>query len=216
MSLPEGSSAPATIDRFFEQRGFSSDANTGVQTDPAGLRVCFAAPEFFRAVHLVLTRKDPASWNSFLARCGRECGRQIATNLDAELARLGQPTLGALPLESCLVFLERTFAAHGWGVLKIDLADAADHGLVIGRLTHSYFAEILRDVDDLVDILPAALLQGFFEYISGEQLGCVEIACVRRGAPHCTFVITAAERLDSISPLIGRETADTILARLKA
>lgn len=207
---------PVTLDRFFEQRGFTADAVTGIQTDPAGLRVVFAAPQFFRAIHLVLTRKDPASWRDLLARCGRDCGRQIATTLDAELARLGQPTLGALPLESCLVFLERTFAAHGWGVLKIDLADAPDHGLVIARLTHSYFAEILSDVEDLVDVLPAALLQGFFEHISGEQLGCAEIACVRRGAPHCTFVITAAERLDSVSSLFGRETAETILARLKA
>ncbi len=216
MPTPEDSSAPVTIDRFFDPRGFTADAATSTLTDPAGLRFVFAAPQFFRAVHLVLTRKDPTSWSSFLARCGRDCGRQIATNLDAELARLGEPTLGALPLESCLVFLERTFAAHGWGVLKIDLADAADHGLVVARLTHSYFAEILPDVDDLVDVLPAALLQGFFEHISGEQLGCAEIACVRRGAPHCTFVITAAERLDSVSSLFGRETAETILARLKA
>jgi predicted hydrocarbon binding protein len=213
---PEDQSTSVTLDRFFEQRGFSSDVSTGVYTDPAGLRVVFAAPQFFRAVHLVLTRKDPESWKSLLARCGRDCGRQIATTLDAELARLGQPTLGALPFESCLIFLERIFAAHGWGVLKIDLADAADHGLVTARLTHSYFAAILSDVDDLVDVLPAGLLQGFFEYLSGEQLGCGEIACVRRGAPHCTFVITAAERLASVSPHFGRETAEAILARLKA
>ena len=39
---------------------------------------------------------------------------------------------------------------------------------------------------------------------------------VPRAPPHGTFVIPAAERLDSVSTLFGRETADTILARRKA
>lgn len=210
------SSDPSTLDRFFDPSGFTTDPVTGLHADPSGLRVVYAAPEFFRAVQLVLARKEPGSWKTTLARCGRDGGRQIAAHLDAELTRLGQPTLAALPFDSCLVFLERIFANHGWGLLKLDLADAADHGLVTATLTHSYFADVLSDVDDLVDALPAGLLQGFFEYVSGEQLGCAEIACVRRGAPHCTFVITAAERLDLVSTLFGRETTDTILARLKA
>lgn len=216
MTPPDAPPAPDTIDRFFALTGLATDATTGVHTDAAGLRVVFAAPEFFRAIHLVLTRKDPATWKSLLTRCGRDCGRQLGTSLDAEFRRLGQPLLGELPFESCLAYLERTFAAHGWGVLKIDLSAAADHGLVTARLTHSYFAAILCDVDDLVDVLPAGLLRGYFEYISGEQLGCVEIACVRRGAPHCTFVITAAERLDAVASHFGRETAEAILARLQA
>lgn len=214
---PPDDNAPASgLDRLFDPHAFTADAATGVVTDPAGARVAYASHEFTRAVHHVLLREKSGVWRDVLARTGRACGRDLALGLDRESARLGQPTLGELPLESSMSFLERTFTAHGWGVLKVDLSDAPEHGLVIAHLTHSYFVEVLSDVNDFVDAFPAGLLQGFFEHISGEQLGCLEIACVRRGAPRCTFVITATERLDIVEPLRGRETAEAIIARLKA
>src|SRR6185436_14623513 len=116
---------------------------------------------------------------------------RIAQHLDTELSRLGHPALGALPLEACLVLLERRLAALGWGQLKLDLAEAAEHGVVVATLEHSAFAEALADVTDFADPLLAGVLSGFFEHVSGQALGCEEIACVRRGAPACQFVITA-------------------------
>jgi predicted hydrocarbon binding protein len=216
MPASENSPAAVGLDRLFDPRAFVADSTAGRVVDPIGTRIFYASHEFTRAIYHILLKEKPGAWREALTRTGRACGREIAVGLDQESARLALPALGALPLETCLVFLERTFVAHGWGVLKIDLADAADHGLVTAHLTHSYFAEVLSDVNDFVDPLPAGILQGFFEHISGEQLGCLEIACVRRGAPRCTFVITAGERLDSIAPLIGREKAEAIIARLKA
>lgn len=215
MSSPADSSA-AGLDRLFDPQAFAVDLATGIATDPVGARVAYAPPEFTRALHLVLLREKSGVWHDTLSRTGRTCGLALAAHLDRESARLGQPALGELPLEACLVHLSRTFAAHGWGVLTLDLADAPEHGIVTAHLTHSYFAAALADVNDFVDAFPAGLLQGFFEHISGEPLGCLEIACVRRGAPHCTFVITAHERLAGLVPFLGRETADTLLARLKA
>jgi predicted hydrocarbon binding protein len=146
---------------------------------------------------------------------GRSAGEQLGQHLDRELVRLGQPALSALPLEACLVLVERYFAAQGWGVLQLDLSDAAEHGLVIARLEHSYFVEALADVEGFVDPLAAGFLRGFVEYISGQPLGCEEIGCARAGAPRCVFVITAEERLAAVIPLIGREAAEEILNRLK-
>lgn len=219
MPPPEDNSpAPAAsgLDRLFDPRAFASDDTTGIVTDPAGARVAHASHEFTRAIHHVLLKEKSGVWRDVLGRTGRACGRELAAGLDRESARLGQPALGELPLEASMAFLERTFAAHGWGVLQVDLADAPEHGLVVAHLTHSYFAEVLATASDFVDAFPAGLLQGFFEHISGEPLGCLEIACVRRGAPRCTFVITATERLDTVAPLLGRETTEAIVARLKA
>lgn len=213
---PDDSTASAGLDRMFDPVAFAADAARGVVTDPVGARIVYASAEFTRAIHHVLAREKPGAWRDVLARAGRSCGRELAVALDRESARLGTPALGELPLETSMAFLERAFAAHGWGVLSVDLSAAPDHGLVIAHLAHSYFVEVLADVGDFVDALPAGLLQGFFEHISGEQLGCLEIACVRRGAPRCTFVITATERLDAIVPFLGREDADALLARLKA
>ncbi len=216
MPPPDQTSPAGDLDRLFDPSAFHGDAATGIVTDPLGARMVDATPEFTRAIHHILLKEKAGVWRDVLARTGRACGRDLAANLDRESARLGQPALGELPLETSMAFLERTFATQGWGALKVDLADAPEHGLVIAHLTHSYFVEVLASVNDFVDPFPAGLLQGFFEHISGEQLGCLEIACVRRGAPRCTFVVTATERLDPVMPFLGRETAEAILVRLKS
>lgn len=209
-------SPPSALDRLFDPGAFVSDSTSGIVTDPAGTRVVDASHDFTRAIHDVLQQEKPGVWSDVLARTGRACGRDLALSLDRESVRLGLPALGERPLDACLGLLARTFAAHGWGVLTLDLADASDHGLVTAHLAQSYFAEILADTTDFADPFPAGLLQGFFESISGEALGCSEIACVRCGAPRCTFVITATERLAGVAPFLGRETAEAILTRLKA
>jgi predicted hydrocarbon binding protein len=216
MPPPDDFSSASPLDHVFDPAACVVDAAAGTVTDPIGTRVAYAAPEFARAIHFVLLKEKSSLWREALAHTGRACGRDFGLSLDREFTRLGQPALGALPLEECLVLLERAFVAHGWGVLKVDLADAADHGLVTAHLTHSYFAAVLPNANDFVDHYPAGLLRGFFEHISGEQLDCVEIACVRRGADRCTFVITATERLAAVAPFLGRESAEAILGRLKA
>ncbi len=214
MSASDETLAALGLDHLIDNRGFLPDP-TGVLLDPTGIRVVCAAPGFLRSFRLILEKESAGAWKTVLKASGRACGENIARHLDGELSRLGKPALSGLPLEACLVLIERYFALHGWGLVKLDLTDAAEHGLVVAWLEHSCFVEALADVDDFVDPLAAGVLQGFLEYISGEALGCEEIACVRRGAPRCAFVVTAQERLDAVGPLLGREPADAILARLK-
>jgi predicted hydrocarbon binding protein len=216
MSPPDKNTPPSDFDRLFDPHAVTSDSAAGTVADPTGRRIVYASQALTRAISHVLTRERAGLWREVLARTGRTCGRELASGLDRESTRLGQPTLAELPLESALAFLERTFAAHGLGILQFDLADTPDHGIVAAQLSHSYFVAALPDSNEFVDAYPAGLLQGFFEHISGEPLGCVEVACARRGAPHCRFIITATERLDPLAPLIGHETADAIIARLKA
>ncbi len=185
-------------------------------TDATGTRLGFLSPEHLRGLHRVLTAARPGAWPETMQACGVACGRQLAANLDHAVATLGQPALSALPLEACLCLLEHTFALRGWGRLELDLTEAATHGLVVAHLAHSAFVETLAEADAFVDAVPAGILQGFFEHISGQTLGCEEIACARRGAPRCTFVLTAPERLARITPHLGRESAEALLARLRA
>lgn len=215
MPPPENSTSPFSPDQLFAGRGFSHDEAAGTATSPAGERVVFAADGLTRALRHVLEAGNPGAWSATLARSGSACGRQLALSLDRELTRLGQPALDALPLENCLGFIEHYFATHGLGVLKSDVTDAAEHGLVVARLTRGYFSATLPHADGLVDSLPAGLLQGFFEHVSGQALGCLEIACSHLGAPHCTFVIATPDRLAPVAPLAGRESAEAILAQLR-
>lgn len=216
MPLSDASPLPPPLDRLFDGRGFNHDALAGTAENSAGTRIAFAPPAFIHGLRQIVQAEKAGAWQTILKQCGIASGKKIATGLDTELARLGEPALADLPLETCLVYLERHFASHGWGLLKLDLSDAPEHGLVTGRLQHSYFVEVLKDVDEFVDPMPAGILQGFFEHVSGQELGCIEIACARRGAPHCTFVITAPERFASIAPLLGTASAEAIIAKLKS
>ncbi len=214
MASPDETLAAFGLEQLLKVVGFTRGPHHSL-VDGTGRRIAGAPREFVRSFRFVLEKEMPGTWKIVSKASGRTCGRAIATHLDAELARLGRDSLSALPLEACLVLLAHYFALHGWGRLELDLADAGEHGLVVARLHNSPFVAALADVNEFVDPQAAGVLQGFFEYVSGEALGCDEIACARRGAPCCTFVITAQERLDAVVSLHGRESAETILARLK-
>jgi predicted hydrocarbon binding protein len=206
---------PLGLDRLVDERGLMRDPATGT-LEQAGLRTVAAPPEFLRSLRFVLNQETGGTWTTVAKAGGLAAGKAIGEHLDATLARAGKPALSALPLDACLALLERRLATEGWGRVQLDLSAAADHGVIVARLQHSPFVEALPDMNDFVDPLLAGLLAGFFQHISGEPLGCDEIACARRGALECVFVITAEERLAPLRPLFGRESADALIARLKS
>lgn len=216
MPSPQEMLSALGIDSLISERAFTRNAEAGILKNATGARVVGVGPEVLRSLHHVLERERAGSWSLTLKAGGRACGQRVAANVDAELAALGKPALAALPLDACLCFIDRYFAAHGWGQLTLDLADAAEHGVVVAHLAQGLFARVMPDADTVVDDLLAGMLQGFCEHISGQALGCEEIACAGHGAAQCTFVITAPERLEAIRPFIGTEDTSSILARLRA
>ena len=214
--MPPSGNSKAPFDRFPDGRGARLDATAGIALVPDGSRVVFATPPLLRALHAVLTTEAPDAWqNNFLAG-GIAAGRAFGVAVDRELATRGQPALTDQPLEICLAICERHFAAQGWGLLACDASLAPEHGIVIARLNLSCVVAALGPGADFVDAMPGGFLQGFLEHVSGQSLGCVEIACARAGAPLCTFVITSADRLESAAPLIGRASPDEIIEKLKS
>ena len=212
---PSGNSKPP-FSRLFDGRGPSLDPAAGIALVPDGSRVVFAAPPFLRATQAVLHAEKPGAWSAIFHAGGVAAGQAFVAAVDRELARLDQPVLTDQTLEACLALAERHFAAQGWGVLTTDLTDAPEHGLVIARLRHSGFVAALGPGGDFADALPAGFLQGFLAHVSGQPLGCLEIGCARTGAPHCTFVITSADRLEPARPSFGRATPEEIITQLKS
>jgi predicted hydrocarbon binding protein len=204
MPPPDETLPPVDFDLLFARRAIVQGEMAGTLQTAGGDRVVSTPHDFTHSFRHVLQAEKAGAWPRALARCGSAQGRKLAGGVDREFSAAGQPALGELPLETCVALIERHFAAQGWGLLKLDLADAATHGLVIARLEHSYFVETLPHADHCTDALLAGLLQGFFEHVSGQQLACAEIGCARRGSPHCTFVIGAPEQLAPILPLVGR------------
>ena len=182
---------------------------------PGSSRVVFAPPELLRALHGVLQAESAGTWEQTSSASGATAGRTFGAAVDRELASRNQPALTDQPLEICLALVERHFAGQGWGVLAADISLAPEHGLVIARLRQSCFVAALGPGPDFADAMSAGFLQGFLEHVSGQPLRCVEIGCARTGAPHCTFVITSGERLESAAALIGRVGPDEIIAQLQ-
>ena len=202
------------LDSFFAEDRLVYDLEAGTVKNPGAERLIYVSSDLMRGIHQALLEETADAWKIIFCNCGRTWGKRVARHLDTSLERAGRGTQSALPLEGYIAFIETYFARHGWGVLKLDLSDAP-LGLIVARLTSSYFVAVLSDTDDLVDPLLAGILQGFLEHVSGAELAAAEIACARKGAPECVFVVTARSRLDAIEPLIGNTDADAILATLR-
>jgi predicted hydrocarbon binding protein len=212
---PTGNSKPP-FDRFPDGRGSRHDATAGIAQVPDGSRVIFAPPQLLSALHTVLAGESAEAWQKTHLAAGVETGRAFGTAVDRELAARSQPTLADQPLDACLAVVERHFAAQGWGLLASDISLAPEHGIVIAQLKQSAVVAALGAGADFVDATSGGFLQGFLEHVSGQSLGCLEIGCARAGALHCTFVITSADRLDPVAPLVGRANPDEIIAKLKS
>jgi predicted hydrocarbon binding protein len=213
--MPPSGNSKAPFDRFPDGRGSRHDATAGIAQVPNGARVVFASPALLRALHTVLAADSRGAWQKTNLAGGLETGRAFGLAVDQQLAARGQPALADQPLETCLAVVERHFAAQGWGLLACDVSLAAEHGVVIARLKQSAVVAALGPGDDFVDALPGGFLEGFLGHVSGQPLSCLEIGCARTGVPHCTFVITSGERLESVAPLLGRASPDEIIAKLK-
>ena len=202
------------LETLIADQGFVHDPATGTLGSPLSGRVVAGSQELLRSLHKVLDGDPAGGWAAAMKSSGYRWGKKFAAELDARLTVNEKPPLAGLPLEACLVFLAHHFARHGFGTLKLDLTRAAEHGVVVATLADSFMASAAGSAHDFADPLPAGLIQGFFEHISGQELGCEEIACAHLGAPECTFVITAPERIDSIRGMIGLEPAAAIIDRL--
>jgi predicted hydrocarbon binding protein len=201
------------LESLVADRGFQPDAEGQLQS-PLDGRVIATSPEMLASLRQVLDSERPGSWATVVKSAGLSWGRSLAAKLDARLAQMNKPVLSELPLEACLLMLEHHVRRNGFGRLKLDLAHAAEHGVVIATLDNSLFAALMKNLPGFADPLVAGILQGFFEHISGQGLGCGEIECAAHGAAKCTFAITAPERLEAVAALVGVESADVIIDRM--
>jgi uncharacterized protein len=194
---------------------FVSDAAAGRLFIGAGTPGLALSGEFLRSLRFVLEKELPSSWAPIVHQAGVAGAHQFAADYDAQQKRAGQPVLGALALDASLEFLQRYFATHGWGRLAVDASGADDYALIIAHLAESCLVEAIPETNAFVDPMIAGMLQGFFEYVTTQTLACREVACVRHGAPRCTFVLSTPDRVAAIEKLIGHESAEAIIARLK-
>ncbi|MCC5789368.1 MAG: 4-vinyl reductase [Opitutales bacterium] len=202
------------LDDFFKEETYVYDLEQGTVKNTSGTRIVYVSADLMKGIQQALYEETAEAWKIIFKNCGQTWGKKVAANFDRDIKKAGYESHGDLPIEGYISFIEEYFRQHGWGELRMDISMAQEQGLVTARLQNSYFVAVLDDVDDFVDSLLAGILQGFLEYVSGQELGSEEIACAKKGADECVFAITAASRLEQIESHIGEESAEQILERL--
>ncbi|WOO41367.1 hypothetical protein [Rubellicoccus peritrichatus] len=205
------------LESFFDESGFSIDLVAGTVANPAQNRVIYLSEDIMRGIYEALLDETGPAWKTILFNCGRIWGERLCGRIDREMNDLCQNKMETLPLTAFLRFIENYFAAHGWGKMEIDISLTEDYGIVRIVMRNSFFAQLLSDVDDYVDPIVAGTLASLFSYISGHELGCLEIASPNKGAENTEFVISSNSRLEAVEEdLEGGASADEIVEKLMA
>lgn len=209
--------ASLDLERFFSHDACRYDLLAGTAHNAAGSRVIYLSADIIKGIHQALLDETGPAWRLILKNCGILWGRRVARHLDRELGLMFNASPADLPVAEYIRLVESYFSAHGWGLLKIDLARAESHGVITASLENSLFAEVLDSETARVDYLVAGILRSLFAHISGQELDCQEIASVRAGAPCGLFVITGTQRLDALESRIEQgEDAGLLLSTLCA
>ena len=166
---------PDVFDQLFGDKAYTHRLRHGTIISSSDKRIVYLPSDLLRGIYNALEKETGDAWGEVLKSCGFVWGKRVARSLKKELWEVARLDLDRLPVSDFVTLLERYFAHHGWGVMRISLADAAAHGVIQARLSNSLFAEVLSELDEPVDYLVAGMLRSMFEMISGRTLDCLEV-----------------------------------------
>lgn len=205
------------LPKLFSEESYKFDPTSGTVTNIGNTRVVYLSSDIIRGVYNALEYEAGEAWRLILRNCGYIWGKRVAANLDRELALLHKTKQAELAVADYVRFIETYFRYNGWGVMKLDLEYAASHGVIGAHLQNSIWESVLSDVNGFVDMMIEGLLRALFEYISGRELGCVQIASKKAGAESTEFVITAADRAEEVESMVeGGASRESIYEKLMA
>ena len=190
------------LDRFFELSDKSYDLEAGTAFNKGQTRIIYLPEDAISGIHASLKEETGPAWKLILKNCGLIWGKKVAANLSRELQMIFSVTQGDVTAKECLELLERYFSEHGWGKMSFDVSKAFSHGFIHAKLENSIFVSVLSDENDYVDPIISGILSSLFGDLSGKELDAIEIACAARGAPHCEFVISSAERIADLEDMV--------------
>jgi predicted hydrocarbon binding protein len=179
---------------FAEANCFHTNVRRGVTHNRSGTRIIALSEDFLRGLRAAVIDECGPAADTVFRTCGRRYGELFAKRFEKEMTEFyGQKPhdfIFAL-FNACLVEL---FNHHGWGLLRMDFS-RHDRGVVIITLDNAIMADLIRQAERPTDTLFAGIFAGFFSYLSGQELDCVQTACKAKGDPTSRFVVGLAPRL---------------------
>ncbi|WP_439621906.1 hypothetical protein [Gemmata sp.] len=197
---------------------FRTDVATGVTRNPAGVRICALPTEFLLGFRDALVYECGKAYRRVMKGAGKKWGARLAARFDKEVTALYGTRLRDLPAGLVHTCLAESFAAHGYGVLRLDLSLCGD-GILLADLADSVMPSLIRESDRPVDMLLAGALGVVFGHLSGESLDAVQTECPSMGAERSRFVIARADAVaaaeDWIETVEAMPAHAAVLQRIK-
>jgi predicted hydrocarbon binding protein len=201
-------------DFYAEGDYLKTDIPRGVTRNRLGTRICSLSQDFLLGMRKAIVDECGSAADEVFKSCGRRWGDLLARRFEKEMTEYHGKALKQFPLATFQACLIQMFSHHGWGVLRLDL-DHYHRGLLLVELENPVFGSLVPTADQPVETLMAGILAGFFAYFSGEDLDCVQTACMARGAPFSRFIIGLRPRMAPVGAWLSNGKAhEAILGEL--
>jgi predicted hydrocarbon binding protein len=184
------------FERLFGDSQQRFDLYEGTIHSVSDARIIYLSADIIRGTYEALSYEAGEAWGIILRSCGLIWGKRVSLALNRELHAVTSRRMESLTVSEYISLLEQYFARHGWGRLKLDLAEAERCGVVRAEVHNSIFATVLADQKGSVNQMIEGLLAGLIGGISEHDLACLEV--VRRGPPDAfsEFFISGSARLE--------------------
>ncbi|MGF1583015.1 MAG: V4R domain-containing protein [Gemmataceae bacterium] len=189
--------APVRGNYFAETTYAKTNVRQGVTRTPGGTRLVALSPDFLLGLRRAVRDECGPAADTVFYTCGVRWGELFAKRMEGELSdhyKQSLSTFSVAMFEGCLSEL---FSHHGWGKLKLDLGRHGE-GLIQAKVKHCMMAELVGDSDVPTDSLLAGILAGFFRYLTGQDLGCVQTSCEACGSDVSSFILGLQSRLTGV------------------
>ncbi len=205
---------PNRSNYFAEGKYAKTNPQTGVTRTPGGTRLVALSDDFLRGLQRAVADECGPAATTVFYTCGQRWGELFAKRMEKELSDYYGQSLSTFSVPMFEATLVELFSHHGWGRLKFDMS-RHHQGLIIATLGNGMVAELFTPEEVSEDALLAGIMAGFFRYLSGQDLMCVQTQFENRGAPNSQFVIGLSSRLSGVGPWVDNgRTHEEILDEL--
>ncbi|MBL8794010.1 MAG: 4-vinyl reductase [Planctomycetia bacterium] len=179
---------------FAESTYLKTDIAKGTTRNRAGTRIVCLTADFLHGLRRAVGDECGPAAELVFKSCGKKWGALFAKRFEQEMSEFYGKPLQDFMLALFQACLTELFSHHGWGKPNLDLS-RHDRGLIVVEVKDAIYAELVGQSDQPVDTLLAGIFAGFFSYLSGQDLDCVQTTCKACGADASRFVLALAARL---------------------
>jgi photoactive yellow protein len=195
------------------------EARAGVQRDGFERRFVEAPVTLFTALRATFAKFAPEAWTLFAYEWGLQWGRRAAIELEADSLEAANCALEDLTMVDASKRIADYTQQRGWGAVHFSF-DGAKEGVLSIQVERSVLAESasqpwLRERGARSGA--CWLLSGFFagtiSHLASRRVAVREVSCQANGAPCCSFVLVAADRIGALERAIDEGASDVNAVR---